>query len=154
MAWGQEQFQLLLQESQTSEACSVGAEDVCLEELRYQWMLHKSKLKDVTDARPRARSKVREQSYMPINKKLLFFCLAQCPCLEVFHDCSYGASGSSALFIMPYLIPDMAQLMLLFECFIHSVTVPLLHPSLLLLLLCCHCEELSCLVISHHRVAL
>lgn len=72
MTWGQEQFQLLLQESQTSEACSGVAEDVCLEELRYRWMLHKSKLKDVTDARARARSKVREQSYMPINRKLCY----------------------------------------------------------------------------------
>lgn len=59
MAWGQEQFQLLLQESQSSEAGSGAAEDVCLEELRYQWMLHKSKLKDVTDARARTRAKVR-----------------------------------------------------------------------------------------------
>uniref|UniRef100_A0A8C4GYZ4 Spectrin repeat containing, nuclear envelope family member 3 n=1 Tax=Dicentrarchus labrax TaxID=13489 RepID=A0A8C4GYZ4_DICLA len=47
--WGQEQFQLLLQESQGSEAGSGPTEDACLEELRYRWMLHKSKLKDARD---------------------------------------------------------------------------------------------------------
>uniref|UniRef100_A0A3Q3MQ60 Spectrin repeat containing, nuclear envelope family member 3 n=1 Tax=Mastacembelus armatus TaxID=205130 RepID=A0A3Q3MQ60_9TELE len=44
---GQEQFQLLLQES--SEAGSEPAEDVDLEDLRYRWMLYKSKLKNVGD---------------------------------------------------------------------------------------------------------
>lgn len=55
--WGQEQFQLLLQESQGSEAGP--ADDAHLEELRYRWMLHKSKLKDVGDLRARASAKVR-----------------------------------------------------------------------------------------------
>lgn len=81
MAWGQEQFQLLLQESPTSEASSGVAQDVCLEELRYRWMLHKSKLKDVTDARARAQSKVRERSYMPIKRKL-------CDSLALINACS------------------------------------------------------------------
>ncbi|XP_034418944.1 nesprin-3 isoform X2 [Cyclopterus lumpus] len=50
VGWGQEQFQLLLQESP-------GSEDVSLEELRYHWMLYKSKLKDVGDLRSRASAK-------------------------------------------------------------------------------------------------
>uniref|UniRef100_A0A665TN87 Spectrin repeat containing, nuclear envelope family member 3 n=1 Tax=Echeneis naucrates TaxID=173247 RepID=A0A665TN87_ECHNA len=41
---GQEQFQLLLQESQCGGAGSGSTEDVDLEELRYRWMLYKSKL--------------------------------------------------------------------------------------------------------------
>lgn len=59
VAWGQEQFQMLLQESETSEAGSESAEDVCLEDLRYRWMLHKSKLKDLTNVRARTKAKVR-----------------------------------------------------------------------------------------------
>ncbi|CAK6975076.1 nesprin-3 [Scomber scombrus] len=55
--WGQEQFQLLLQEGQGSEAASGPADDVSLEELRYRWMLYKSKLKDVGDIRVRASAK-------------------------------------------------------------------------------------------------
>uniref|UniRef100_A0A8D0ACK4 Spectrin repeat containing, nuclear envelope family member 3 n=1 Tax=Sander lucioperca TaxID=283035 RepID=A0A8D0ACK4_SANLU len=51
VAGGQEQFQLLLQESPGSEAGSGPAEDVGLEELRYRWMLYKSKLKDVGEVR-------------------------------------------------------------------------------------------------------
>lgn len=54
---GQEQFQLLLQESQGSEDGSGPAEDVGLEELRYRWMLYKSKLKDVGDLRARTSTK-------------------------------------------------------------------------------------------------
>lgn len=50
---GHEQFQLLLQESPASDAGQ--AEDVRLEELRYRWMLYKSKLKDVGDLRSRAK---------------------------------------------------------------------------------------------------
>lgn len=57
LAWGQVQFQLLLQESQSSEAGSGPAEDVSLEELRYRWMLYKSKLKDVGDIRARSSAK-------------------------------------------------------------------------------------------------
>uniref|UniRef100_A0A8C4GYX8 Spectrin repeat containing, nuclear envelope family member 3 n=1 Tax=Dicentrarchus labrax TaxID=13489 RepID=A0A8C4GYX8_DICLA len=60
--WGQEQFQLLLQESQGSEAGSGPTEDACLEELRYRWMLHKSKLKDARDVRARTSAKVRGQA--------------------------------------------------------------------------------------------
>ncbi|XP_042356539.1 nesprin-3 [Plectropomus leopardus] len=57
LTWGQEQFQLLLQESQSGEAGSGPTEDVGLEELRYRWMLYKSKLKDVGDIRARASAK-------------------------------------------------------------------------------------------------
>lgn len=58
MTWGQEHFQFLLQESQGSEAGSGPAEDAGLEELRYHWMLYKSKLKDVGDIRARPSAKV------------------------------------------------------------------------------------------------
>ncbi|XP_071773491.2 nesprin-3 [Centroberyx gerrardi] len=51
VGWGQEQFQLLLQESRGGEAGSGPADDMGLEELRYRWMLYKSKLKDVGDLR-------------------------------------------------------------------------------------------------------
>ncbi|XP_054470113.1 nesprin-3 [Anoplopoma fimbria] len=57
VGWGQEQFQLLLQESPGGDAGSGAAEDVSLEELRYRWMLYKSKLKDVGDVRSRAGAK-------------------------------------------------------------------------------------------------
>ncbi|KAK2825829.1 hypothetical protein Q5P01_020043 [Channa striata] len=57
VTWGQEQFQLLLQESQDSKAGPGPAEDVGLEELRYRWMLYKSKLNDVGDIRARANAK-------------------------------------------------------------------------------------------------
>lgn len=54
LGWGQQQFALLLQESPASDAAAdAQSEDVCLEELRYRWMLHKSKLKDVGDLRSR-----------------------------------------------------------------------------------------------------
>lgn len=59
MGWGQEQFQLLLQESQGCEAGSGLANDVDLEDLRYRWMLYKSKLKDVGDITVRTSAKVR-----------------------------------------------------------------------------------------------
>uniref|UniRef100_A0A671X8D9 Spectrin repeat containing, nuclear envelope family member 3 n=1 Tax=Sparus aurata TaxID=8175 RepID=A0A671X8D9_SPAAU len=59
VSWGQEQFQLLLEESQGSEAGLGPAEDVSLEELRYRWMLHKSKLKDLRDIRTRTSAKSR-----------------------------------------------------------------------------------------------
>ncbi|KAM3871413.1 nesprin-3 [Diretmus argenteus] len=57
LAWGQEQFQLLLQESQGEEPGSRLAEDVGLEDLRYRWMLYKSKLKDAGEIRARLGSK-------------------------------------------------------------------------------------------------
>ncbi|KAG8013684.1 Nesprin-3, partial [Nibea albiflora] len=58
VACGQEQFQLLLQEShQSSEAGAGPAEDQSLEELRYRWMLYKSKMKDVGDVRARTTAK-------------------------------------------------------------------------------------------------
>lgn len=59
MVWGQDQFQLLLQERQAAEAASGQAEEEDLEELRYCWMLHKSKLKDVREFRARTNAKVR-----------------------------------------------------------------------------------------------
>uniref|UniRef100_H2SQ46 Spectrin repeat containing, nuclear envelope family member 3 n=1 Tax=Takifugu rubripes TaxID=31033 RepID=H2SQ46_TAKRU len=58
LGWGQQQFQLLLQEAAAAAAAGGQAEDVCLEELRYRWMLHKSKLKDVRELGSRKRSKV------------------------------------------------------------------------------------------------
>ncbi|KAM9341249.1 nesprin-3 [Symphorus nematophorus] len=57
VGWGQEQFQLLLQESQGSEAGSGPAEDLGLEDLRYRWMLYKSKLRDAGDVRARSSAK-------------------------------------------------------------------------------------------------
>ncbi|XP_034015713.1 LOW QUALITY PROTEIN: nesprin-3 [Thalassophryne amazonica] len=57
LSWGQEQFQLLLQESQTSDAGPGVVEDADLEELRYRWMLYKSKLKDVGNLRTRLGAK-------------------------------------------------------------------------------------------------
>lgn len=62
VTWGQDQFQLLLQESHDRTAGSGPAEDVGLEELRYRWMLYKSKLRDVGDIRARLSSKVGGQS--------------------------------------------------------------------------------------------
>lgn len=59
VGWGQEQFQLLLQESQSIEDGSRPAEDMGLEELRYHWMLYKSKLKNVGEIRARTSAKVR-----------------------------------------------------------------------------------------------
>lgn len=84
MAWGQEQFQLLLQESQSSEAGAGPAEDQSLEELRYRWMLYKSKMKDVGDIRARASAKVsghqQEQGIQYIELEL--------PITELHHTCS------------------------------------------------------------------
>uniref|UniRef100_A0A672J8X9 Spectrin repeat containing, nuclear envelope family member 3 n=1 Tax=Salarias fasciatus TaxID=181472 RepID=A0A672J8X9_SALFA len=60
LGWGQEQFQLLLQENEEIVAAS-GAEDLGLEDLRYRWMLYKSKLKDAGDLRARKVVKVRPE---------------------------------------------------------------------------------------------
>ncbi|XP_036810526.1 nesprin-3 isoform X2 [Oncorhynchus mykiss] len=53
LGWGQEQFQLLLMSGAAASGSGVGAdhwaEDVGMEEIRYRWMLYKSKLKDVGD---------------------------------------------------------------------------------------------------------
>lgn len=53
VGWGQEQFQLLLMSgaaaSGTGDGADNWAEDVGMEEIRYRWMLYKSKLKDVGD---------------------------------------------------------------------------------------------------------
>lgn len=51
---------MLLEESRGSEDGPAPAEDVSLEELRYRWMLYKSKLKDLGNIR--ARTKVRGAS--------------------------------------------------------------------------------------------
>lgn len=79
VAWGQEQFQLLLQESQGIEAGSGPAEDVCLEELRYRWMLYKSKLKDVGDIRARTSAKVRGELTIDlhVSSQTIHFCNIQ-----------------------------------------------------------------------------
>ncbi|XP_047467214.1 nesprin-3 isoform X1 [Mugil cephalus] len=47
VSWGQEMFQQLLQESQDIDTGSESAEDMGLEELRYRWILYKSKLKNM-----------------------------------------------------------------------------------------------------------
>ncbi|XP_057715849.1 nesprin-3 isoform X1 [Corythoichthys intestinalis] len=47
VTWGQEQFQLLLQENGVHKTRSGQAVNASLEELRYRWMLYKSKLKAV-----------------------------------------------------------------------------------------------------------
>lgn len=79
--WGQEQFQLLLQEVQGSEVASGSAEDVGLEELRYRWMLYKSKLKDVGDIRVRASAKVSGLTFCYCKlKELSCFRLLVYPC--------------------------------------------------------------------------
>ncbi|XP_062325713.1 nesprin-3 isoform X1 [Osmerus eperlanus] len=54
VGWGQEQFQSLLQVGQRPGSgvrtkSEPGVDDMGLEELRYRWMLYKSKLKDVGD---------------------------------------------------------------------------------------------------------
>ena len=59
VAWGQEQFQLLLQKSQYKAAGSGAAEDLDLEDIRYHWILYKSKLRDVGDIRTKTSAKVR-----------------------------------------------------------------------------------------------
>ncbi|XP_061749861.1 nesprin-3 [Nerophis ophidion] len=46
VSWGQEQFQLLLQDRRESQTGSGPAEDASFEDLRYRWILYKSKLKD------------------------------------------------------------------------------------------------------------
>uniref|UniRef100_A0A4W5JD54 Spectrin repeat containing, nuclear envelope family member 3 n=1 Tax=Hucho hucho TaxID=62062 RepID=A0A4W5JD54_9TELE len=51
VGWGQEQFQLLLMSGAAAagDGADHWAEDVGMEEIRYRWMLYKSKLKDVGD---------------------------------------------------------------------------------------------------------
>uniref|UniRef100_A0A7N6AE11 Spectrin repeat containing, nuclear envelope family member 3 n=1 Tax=Anabas testudineus TaxID=64144 RepID=A0A7N6AE11_ANATE len=73
VGWGQEQFQLLLQESQSIEDGSRPAEDMGLEELRYHWMLYKSKLKNVGEIRARTSAKVRRT----INPRVLHYLLCE-----------------------------------------------------------------------------
>lgn len=52
--WGQAQFQQLLSSWQTE----AGTDDVELEELRYRWMLYKSKLKDAECVKAQFKLKV------------------------------------------------------------------------------------------------
>ena len=54
---GQDQFQLVLQDRNSGPADPGPGEDAALEELRYRWMLYKSKLKDVGDIRARTRTR-------------------------------------------------------------------------------------------------
>ncbi|XP_077587030.1 nesprin-3 isoform X2 [Stigmatopora nigra] len=49
VTWGQEQFQLLLQENGINESGSAQEKNTSLEELRYRWMLYKSKLNTACD---------------------------------------------------------------------------------------------------------
>ncbi|XP_019725593.1 nesprin-3 isoform X2 [Hippocampus comes] len=66
VTWGQEQFQLLLQGSGVKKSGSGQAADTSLEELRYRWMLYKSKLKAAGDLQTRLRSKkVTDKQRMP-----------------------------------------------------------------------------------------
>ncbi|XP_061897273.1 nesprin-3 [Entelurus aequoreus] len=57
VSWGQDQFQLLLQDRKESQAGSGPAEDASFEELRYRWILYKSKLKDARVLQKRLNSK-------------------------------------------------------------------------------------------------
>ncbi|XP_061156672.1 nesprin-3 isoform X1 [Syngnathus typhle] len=57
VTWGQEHFRLLLQGSAMSKSGSGSAADASLEELRYRWMLYKSKLKAVVVPQARLGSK-------------------------------------------------------------------------------------------------
>ncbi|XP_077394108.1 nesprin-3 [Festucalex cinctus] len=57
LTWGQAQFQLLLQGSGVSKSGSDPVVDVDLEELRYRWMLYKSKLKAAGVVKTRLDSK-------------------------------------------------------------------------------------------------
>ncbi|KAM4625844.1 nesprin-3 [Polymixia lowei] len=72
VGWGQEQFQLLIQGgvggvAGAERAGPWPAEDMALEELRYRWMLYKSKLKDVGDLRARLNVKsVRARREEPV----------------------------------------------------------------------------------------
>ncbi|XP_072221011.1 nesprin-3 isoform X2 [Leuresthes tenuis] len=59
---GQDQFQLVLQDRNSWTADPGPAEDAALEDLRYRWMLYKSKLKDVGDIRARTRTRTRTRS--------------------------------------------------------------------------------------------
>uniref|UniRef100_A0A8C7MGX4 Spectrin repeat containing, nuclear envelope family member 3 n=1 Tax=Oncorhynchus kisutch TaxID=8019 RepID=A0A8C7MGX4_ONCKI len=64
VGWGQEQFQLLLMSGAAASGAGDGAdhwaEDVGMEEIRYRWMLYKSKLKDVGDLKALLNVKVRD----------------------------------------------------------------------------------------------
>lgn len=72
--WGQTQFQKLLSSWQTA----AGREDVELEELRYRWMLYKSKLKDAECSKAELRLKVL-RLFFPADHS----CLVQCENIEV-----------------------------------------------------------------------
>ncbi|CAL8271365.1 unnamed protein product [Merluccius merluccius] len=67
VGWGQELFQRLIQDGQRAGIGAGGldgpelTEDPGLEELRYRWMLYKSKLKEVGDLRSRLGVKVRKR---------------------------------------------------------------------------------------------
>lgn len=58
VAWGQSQFQKLMVGRQSKSA----EEDVELEELRYRWMLYKSKLKEAGDLKGLLKNKVKRGS--------------------------------------------------------------------------------------------
>lgn len=68
-AWGQEQFQLLLQSRTSSQTGGSQEDHEDLEDLRYRWMLHKSKLKDVTLVRKRTKAKVREDDGFQVERR-------------------------------------------------------------------------------------
>lgn len=89
-AWGQEQFQLLLQ-SKASSQTAASQEDQDLEDLRYRWMLHKSKLKDVTLVRKRTRAKVREDDGVQVDLKCLLLLFKSEP------KNSTGSKGTGSL---------------------------------------------------------
>uniref|UniRef100_A0A672YUB1 Spectrin repeat containing, nuclear envelope family member 3 n=1 Tax=Sphaeramia orbicularis TaxID=375764 RepID=A0A672YUB1_9TELE len=87
VAWGQEQFQHLLQESQEGGTGSGQAEDASLEDLRYRWVLYKSKLKDAGDFRARTSAKVRGR---PDDSPHLLLCFLLHEFSETALEMAYG----------------------------------------------------------------
>lgn len=57
VSWGQSQFQTLMENKSPDE-------DAELEDLRYRWMLYKSKLKEAGDLRALKKHKVQRESKM------------------------------------------------------------------------------------------
>ncbi|XP_056281821.1 nesprin-3 isoform X4 [Pseudoliparis swirei] len=105
LGWGQDQFQLLLQESP-------GGEDVGLEEVRYRWMLYKSKLKDVGDLRARAKrlhAKQEESASAAKVQKLLWWSSWQEPglCQRVCRLALPLWLLLLALLLLAFLLPFM-----------------------------------------------
>uniref|UniRef100_A0A8D3AY95 KASH domain-containing protein n=1 Tax=Scophthalmus maximus TaxID=52904 RepID=A0A8D3AY95_SCOMX len=103
--WGQEEFQELLQEN-LCETAGSGSEDVGLEDLRYRWMLYKSKLKDVADVRARSSKPGLMQRVCRLAFPLWLLLLALLllvlllPLMEVGHSCSLSNNFARSFNIM------------------------------------------------------